>query len=212
MKIQLFGIFVLALIMIALPLHLRFAHNNLTMAGTEPYYHARMAIELSEGKIPKTDTAIVGGRPYVINAYHVVLATGYKVLGPLAFNLFPPVFAFASFIFFWLLLKKLEVSENTQAWMLLSYALSPPLASISILGTPYAFVLALLTGGSYFLLTKWWIAGMFAVSIASLTGPIYAIAAIVFLLILILTSKEDTRNLTITFFISIFIGINMTAI
>ena len=205
MKTHLFSIFVLALVMIALPLHLRFAHNNPTLAGTEPYYHARMAMQLSEGKIPTTDTAIISGRPYTLNPYHVILAIAYKITGPLAFNLLPPIFALASFIFLWRLIKKLEIPENTQPWILLAYALSPPLLATSIIGNPYSFVLALLTGGALLLLNHWWIPGMIAVIIASLSGPVYAIAAIAFMLILILTIKKKTKPLSITAFICLIL-------
>ncbi len=202
MKTHLFSIFVLALVMIALPLHLRFAHQNPTLAGAEPYYHARMAVQLSEGKMPTTDTAIASGRPYILNPYHIILAIGYKITGPLAFNLFPPIFALASFIFVWLLLRRLAIPESTQLWILLSYALSPPLLATGILGTPYSFILALITGGAWLLLNHLWILGMIFIIIASLSGPIYAITAIVFLLILILAIKKETKHLTITAFIT----------
>ncbi len=201
MKIHIFSIFVLALVMIMLPLHLRFSHHNPTLAGTEPYYHARMAIQLSEGKIPTTDTAIISGRPYTLNPYHVILAGAYKLLGPLAFNLLPPIFALLSFIFVWLLTKRLAIPEHVQPWILLAYALSPPLLATSIIGNPYSFVLALLTGGALLLLNHWWILGMIATIIAALSGPVYAIAAIAFLLILILTVKKETKNISITAFI-----------
>ncbi len=205
MKTHLFSIFILALVMIVLPLHLRFAHHNPTLAGTEPYYHARMAIELSEGKIPTTDNNIVNNRPYTLNPYHAILALGYKLLGPLAFILFPPVFALASYIFVWLLLRKLSIPEHTQPWILLAYALSPPLLATSIIGTPYAFILALLTGGAWLLINSWWLLGFMAIIIAALSGPVYTIAAIVFLLVLMLTLKKDTRHLAMTAFACLII-------
>jgi hypothetical protein len=205
MKSHFYGIFILALVMIILPLHLRFAHNNPTLAGTEPYYHARMAIQISEGKTTETDTAITGGRLYKTNPYHIFLAVSYKLLGPLAFNLIPPLLSLTSFIFVWLLLRRLEVPQTIQPWVLLAYALSPPLMATSALGTPHPFVLALLTSGSWLLLNHWWVAGLIAIIIASISGPVYAIAAIVFLLILILTLKKGTRNLTITALVSLII-------
>jgi len=146
MKKHLLSILFLAIIMIALPYHLRFAQSNTTLAGTEPYYHARMALTLQEG-IPTTDAMIVGGREYILHPYHIVLAAVYKILGPLTFNLLPAIFALASFVFLWLLLRSLKISEQTQPWILLAYALSPPLIAAGFIGTPHAFALALLVSG-----------------------------------------------------------------
>ena len=195
MKKHIFAIFVLALVMIALPLHLRFAHNNPTLAGEEPYYHARMAMELSEG-IPKSDDKIVNGREYVMQSYHFVLAFGYKLIGPLAFNLLPGIFALVSFVFFWLLLRKLKVPEDVQPWILLVYALSPPLVAIGTIGTPHAFVLALLMSGAW-LLSNWWVLGVINFAIASFSGLAYNITAVLFLLILLLIQKENKKQITI---------------
>ncbi len=203
MKKHLAGTFILAIIMIALPLHLRFAHNNPTLAGEEPYYHARMAVEILNG-IPKIDNAIVNGRPYELQPYHLILAQAYKLMGSLAFNLLPPIFALASFIFYWLLLKKLKVPAKTQPWILLAYALSPPLIATGILGTPHAFVLALLTSGAWLLLGRWWIIGTINFIIASLSGFTYNFTAITFLLILLLIQKQR-KQIAITTILSLLI-------
>jgi hypothetical protein len=202
MKQHLFAIFVLALFMIALPLHLRFAHHNPTLAGTEPYYHSRMAVELLKG-IPTTDTAIANGRPYILNPYHLVLAGVYVILGPLAFNLLPSIFALLSFVFFWLLLRKLGISENTQPWILLAYALSPPLLAVGTIGTPYAFILALLMGGTWLLLSRWWILGSILYVTACLSGFIYNVTAICLLLVLLLIYQKNTQRFIVTALLSI---------
>ncbi len=191
MKKHIIGIFILAIVMIVLPLHLRFAHSNPTIAGIEPYYHARMATALVHG-IPLTDTTIVNGRPYIIQPYHIVLALGYKLIGPLVFTLFPALFALASFIFLWLLLKTWQVPEHTQPWILLAYALSPPLIAAGAIGTPHAFVLTLLLSGAW-LLQKWWPLGVIAFVLASLSGLAYNITAILFLIVLMLIHKSNMR-------------------
>ncbi len=191
MKKHLIGILILAIVMVALPLHLRFAHSNPTIAGIEPYYHARMAMELLKG-IPRTDTMIVNGRPYTIQPYHIVLALGYKLIGPLAFTLLPAIFALASFIFFWLLLRNWRIPEHTQPWILLAYALSPPLIAAGAIGTPHSFVLMLILSGAW-LLQKWWLLGIANFVLASLSGLAYNITAILFLIVLMLIHKSNMR-------------------
>ncbi len=202
MNRHLFAIFILAVFMIALPLHLRFAHHNQTLAGTEPYYHSRMAMQLLDG-IPKMDTAIANGRPYILHPYHIALAGAYAIIGPLAFNLLPGIFAILSFVFFWLLLRKLNISKNTQPWMLLAYALSPPLIAVGTIGTPHAFILFLLMAGTWLLLGRAWLIGSIFYVIACLSGFIYNITALGFLIVLLLTAQKDTNRFVITAFLSI---------
>lgn len=202
MKQHLFAIFILAIFMIALPMHLRFAHNNPTLAGTEPYYHSRMAIQLLDG-IPQTDTAIANGRPYILHPYHIVLAGAYALIGPLAFNLMPGIFALLSFVFFWLMLRKLNISEKTQPWILLAYALSPPLLAAGTIGTPHAFVLALLMAGTWLLLGRAWMLGSALYVIACFSGLIYNITALVFLIVLLLTYQKDTQRFVLTAFLAV---------
>jgi len=206
MKKHLLGILILAVIMIALPLRLRFAHNNPTMAGSEPYYHARMAMEILSG-IPQIDKSITNGREYVLQPYHLILALAYKTLGTRAFNLMPIVFAMSSFIFYFLLLRKLKVPESNQPWILLAYALSPPLIAVGAISTPHSFVLALLISGTWLMLGRWWWLGIINFIIASLAGLVYNLAAIAFLLILMLIRKRTKPIILATIIsLTIFIG------
>jgi hypothetical protein len=202
MNKQLLAILILAVFMIALPLHLRFAHHNPTLAGTEPYYHSRMAIQLLDG-IPATDTAIANGRPYILHPYHLVLAGAYALMGPLAFNLLPGIFALLSFLFFWLLLRRLGISEKTQPWILLAYALSPPLLAAGTIGTPHAFILALLMAGTWLLLSRAWMLGSVLYVIACFSGYIYNITALVFLIVLLLTYQKYTQRFVVTLFLAL---------
>lgn len=201
MKRHAFSIFILAIIMISLPLHLRFAHSNPTIAGIEPYYHARIAIDMQDG-IPEKDNSIVNGREYTINPYHFLLAIGYKLAGPLAFNIIPAILALATFILFWQLLKKINTPEETIPWMLLTYALSPPLVATGIIGTPHSFALVLLLSATLLMLNNRWILSTILFTIASLTGLTYNIAAITLVAFIALTTKKDNNKITITTIIS----------
>ncbi len=202
MKKHFIAIFILAIIMIVLPIQLRFAHKNPTLIGTEAYYHARMSTKIIDG-IPNTDDAIQNGRPYVLEPYHLALAIGYRLLGPLAFNLLPALFALTSFIFFGLLLKTLKIPEQTQEWILLAYALSPPLIASATIGTPNAFVLTLILGGAWLLKTRAWPAGTGILFIASLSGIGYTISTIALLIILYLT-QNNTKRIILAMIPSIF--------
>jgi len=196
MNKNILGIFVLALIMIALPIHLRYSEGNTTLPGVEPHYHSRMSESLLEG-VPEADNTIVNSRPYILEPYHVIVAAAYRIMGPIALTLLPALLAFASLIFFWLLLRKLDVSENTQLWMLLVYSLSPPLVSAGFIGNAHALILTLLLSGAWLLFTNWWILGAINFVIAAYSGLTYTIAAIV-LLIILMVLRPKNKNTIIT--------------
>lgn len=139
----------LAIILVALPLHLRYSHNNPTMPGTETYYHARMAIEILNG-IPEIDEQIVNGRNYAPTPYHFVLAGTYSLIGPAAFTVIPALFALLSYLLLWNYLSK-KVNQQIQPWILLCYALSPPFITTAFLNTPLSFNITLLLAGAILL-------------------------------------------------------------
>lgn len=195
MKQHILFIIMLSLVMILLPLHLRLTNGNTTLAGIEPYYHARSAIELTKG-IPTEDTSIVNNRAYVPNPYHFVLALGYLAIGKTAFYALPLLFAFLTVILLYLILKKLRLPETVAPWTLIAYALSPPLIAIGTIGTPDSFVLTLLLAGTLFLLNTRWYLGTLCLIIVSLTGLVYNFAALVMLLFLICVTDKTKPLLT----------------
>ncbi|HLF54869.1 MAG TPA: hypothetical protein VI612_04060 [Candidatus Nanoarchaeia archaeon] len=154
--------------MVLLPHHLRFADDNYTIAGIEPYYHARMAVEGS-----------------VSQPYDAVLSFAYGLFGYWAFRLVPAFFAFLSFILFWLFLRTVKVPVKVQVWILLAYALSPILVSLSLLGNPNGFALcSILLGAILLCREKLWFVGVLFFVIAALSGALAILASLAFLLVL----------------------------
>lgn len=165
---QLYLLAALALIMVVLPHHLRFADDNYDIAGVEPYYHARMAIEGS-----------------ISQPYDAVLSSAYSLFGYWAFRIVPAFFAFLSFILFWLFLRTVKVPVKVQVWTLLAYALSPILVSLSLLGTPLGFALcSILLGAILLCREKLWFVGVFFFVLAALSGTLAILASLAFLLVL----------------------------
>ena len=160
MKRQIALLAALALILVILPHHLRFAEDNNTIAGIEPYYHANVISESAE------------------QPYHYVLGAAYQLMGARAFTVVPIVFAFLSFILLWVFLRSIDIPEKMQVWILLVYALSPMLVTLSLFGTPSGFVLCLILGGLTLLShKKFWIAGIIAFALVGLSWSVARLAA-----------------------------------
>lgn len=186
MKKHYVALFILGFIMLALPLHLRFAHNNPTLPGTEGYYHARITHSLPT---IQTDQAIINERPLIPNPYHYVLYPFYLLLGPLVFTLLPLLFALLSIYFLKKTLDTFTIKTETKLWILFAYAISPPLIATAFFNTPHAFVLALITFGTWALQTRTWPLATIALTTATFSGTPYAIATIGTLLFFFFNKK-----------------------
>jgi len=144
-------IILLALIMLALPYHLRYFGGNQTFAGDEPYYHSKIAQTVAEQGIPQINLI---STPYSVQPYHLVLAGIFKLTGNFAFAITPILFSLLSILLFYCLLKQLKLDEQTQLWTLLIFALSPAFISIGFYNTPLAFDLFLVLLGIIILNSK----------------------------------------------------------
>lgn len=140
-------VIILALIMLALPYHLRYFSGNHTLAGDESYYHSKIAQTITEqGIITEINLANIP-TPYTIQPYHLILAGMHKIFGNLAFAAVPIIFALISLFLFYLLLKKLKIDEQRQLWTLLVFVLSPAFISLGFYNTPASFELSMILLG-----------------------------------------------------------------
>ena len=190
MRTQLFGIVVLALVMVILPFHMRFVQGDDSLAGIEPYYHARAIASLSEGIM--RDDSIVGGRQFEFNPYHVFMVVPFKLFGERSLSVFPVIFALLSVGLLFRLLSVFGVSRSAWLWMVLAFVLSPPWISGAFLATPLSFALCLILSGAVLFFGRWWWVGCGLLVVASLVSVGAAIGAIAFLcLVLLLGVKYE---------------------
>jgi hypothetical protein len=169
---------------------LRLAHGNSTLAGIQPYYHARLAVE---GRFEQP--------------YDFILAGAYKLFGEWAFRIVPAFFAILSFILLWLFLRTMNVSENVQVWILLAYVLSPMLVSLSLLGTPQGFVVCAILAGTILLSreSRRWLSGLVFFVLVGLSGTLAIAAAISFLLVVFLWRGVYQKQFLIAMGVSILL-------
>lgn len=202
---QVLGIIFLAVIMAALPLHLRLAQGNHELPGIAPYYHALHAIQLTHG-YSSYDNTIVNGREYTLNPYHILLALFYMIMGTAAFFAVPLLCALASFYLFWKLLGYLKFSQDAKLGTLLVYTLSPSLIAIATLGTPHSFVIMLTLLAACLLFTRYWTTSIALIILISLTGTVYTIGALFTMFALyLLTKKQHIIYAAVAAALSIFL-------
>ena len=67
------GFVLMALLILASPTLMRLSVGKPLVRGSVPYYHMAMARAVSDGA-PLDDPSAYGGRPYVPNLYHLLLA------------------------------------------------------------------------------------------------------------------------------------------
>jgi hypothetical protein len=189
-------IIILALIMLALPYHLRYFGENQTFAGDESYYHTKVAQIVSEQGIIKEVTIAKTPTSYRITPYHLVSAGAYKIIGKLAFAAIPILFSLLSLLLFYLLLERLKIDEQTQLWTLLVFVLSPAFISFGFYNTPFAFDLSLVLFGILLLYSKNPIYSTIPFLIASVDSLPAAIASIFCVAYYVL--NDETKNFKIT--------------
>jgi|GEM_PF-6624486 len=189
----------LAIIMLALPWHLRLAQENTFMAGDETYYHANVAKDLADFGF--SGLHFSNFLDYSIQPYQIVLAISYKLIGSISFKIIPLIFALLSFILFIVLIQKFSFPKNTKLWMLSIFALSPAFISLGFYNLPFAFELSLILLSLIILQTKYpFFAAPFLI-IAGINSIPAAIASIFSLAFFAILEKQKRKTSIILSFI-----------
>lgn len=136
--------FTLTLIILLVPLALRLIYFDGLLMGSEPYYHAKFASEMSQKGIPSKDSSVFDQRPYKANPYHVLLALTSRFISiELASMLLPVIFGSISLLLFHLLLKKIGFSFRVRFLSLLILIISPAFIATFTSSSPHCFAIFL---------------------------------------------------------------------
>lgn len=139
-----------AIIVLILPNALRSLHDNQTLPGEEPYYHARIASQILKGSTLFQD-AFVQGRQYFLNPYHFVLAAFSLPFGIItASKIVPVLMGIASFCLFYILLRKFKLRKTVIFSVLFVFILSPVFTYYFTVSTPLCLAILLNLLGLYF--------------------------------------------------------------
>lgn len=147
--------FLLALAILLIPLAVRVIRFDGLLMGSEPYYHARIASEISHKGVQSSDAFVFDQRPYKANPYHVLLAfaSGFMSI-ELASMMFPIVFGLLSLLLFHRLLKNLKLDLSMRLLTLLILVSSPAFIASFTLSSPTCFAIFLSLLALYFFLQK----------------------------------------------------------
>lgn len=186
----------LAIIMLALPWHLRLIQHNTFIAGDETYHSVNIAKQIAANGF-----SFGGILDHSIQPYQIILAESYKIFGQSAFKIIPLIFALLSFILFIILIQKFTFQKNTKLWMLSIFALSPTFISLGFYNLPYAFELSLILLSLIILQTRYSLFSAPLILLASVNSVSASIASIFALAFFAIIEKQKRKTAIILSFI-----------
>ncbi len=148
-------IFLAFIIMVSIFQLFRTINSDSWMAGTEPYYHLRIARQILENGAVGEDGLSFGGRPYIFNPYDYLLAfCGKFVSIETASKILPFIFSIIAMIFFYLLMKKAELSLITRGFILICLVATPAFLYSAMFSNSEIAGIAMLLIGFYLFIGK----------------------------------------------------------
>lgn len=183
-NIFLFSIFIGTIILLLIPF-VRFFYFSSLLVGEESYYHARMAKYFIEKGIPENDDFVLGGRPYILEPYHLILSRlGYFLGIELSSQLIPLISGIISLVLFYLLLVLLKINNERIFYIMVMLILSPPFLGVFSNSNPGVLAILFTIVGVYFFIkedTFYFIISIFFLIISaffSFIAPVIALAVL----------------------------------
>ncbi len=150
----LFTVLIGTSVLILIPF-IRFFYFNSLLVGEESYYHARITRQIIERGIPEKDELILGGRPYIINPYHILLSRiGYFLGVEFSSQLIPFLSGVISLIILYFILVAIKIDDARNFYILLILILSPPFLGVFNYSNPGALAILFTMTGIYFFIKE----------------------------------------------------------
>jgi hypothetical protein len=129
--------------------------NNLPLFGEQSHYNARIAGQISMKGPILQDSLSFGGRAYIFNPYHYLLAMFFIFIPAEAASLAIPILlGLVSAFFFNLLLERFKLPMKKRALIMLSLVATPAFIYAFSNSDSYSLVLALTILSFYFFLSE----------------------------------------------------------
>lgn len=174
-------ILLFALLFLVLPFALRALQGNVYLVGENSYYHARIARQISGQGVPGADNFIVGGRDYVINPYHIILALFAFAFGAAAASkILPFILGLIGVYLLYILLDKFRVGSWKKVVIAGIFVLSPVFIYVFCVSGPACLALVLSLAGVFFLTKKTRIFSLLSFvcfGVVSLFGVLHAVVS-----------------------------------
>ncbi len=142
----------LAISLLSVPYLIRIYNGESLIFGEEPYYHARIAMQMMKGEFSAADTLVYNERPYYFGPYHVVLAFLAGIFGiEIASALLPVALGIVSFVAFYLVLGRFGLVDSRRIMISLLLIASPAFIGTFTVSNPNALAIPLYIIGLYIL-------------------------------------------------------------
>lgn len=196
-----FYIFLIALIILILPLLIRLLNYNNTLMGSQAYYHERMAESLNQDPNFSQDYLSYGGSQYIPNQYHYFLSFFSSFISVhLVIQILPILLGIFSLFLFYKILRIFKLRKTYTNLSCFIFIISP--IFIYLFSYPHhhhiPFTLSLLT--IYFILqpTKKWIFAIISIILLSLFSLTHTLILLTILIFLSLYKKLTKKKITIS--------------
>jgi len=145
----------ISLFVLITPHLVRFFRHDSIMMGSEPYYHGRIARQITESGIPSEDSLSNLSKPYIFDPYHSIVALFSLIFGiTFASKLIPFICGMLSVLIFYCILKQLGFDSLNRVVISLVFILSPVFIYIFTMSTPFGIIVLLDLLGFYFFIQK----------------------------------------------------------
>jgi len=115
-----------AIIIIFTPHMLRSTFYNNLLIGEQPYYHARKALDIKNQGPVLIDKLSYGGKPYILNAYHILLALLSDLIEVEKLSrILPFLSGITSICLLFVLMKQFKIDPSRRNLTLFFLALTP---------------------------------------------------------------------------------------
>ncbi len=214
-KLALVFLAVIAISVLSAPYLIRIYNGETLIFGEEPYYHARIALQMLKGELSAADTLVYNERPYFFGPYHVVLALSSRIIGIEASSaILPTMLGLVSFVAFYLVLGRFGINGFRRLLISLLLITSPAFIGTFSASNPNALAIPLYIIGLYVLsyhdrkkdsfLSAANIVG-FIILLPTLLFGIFNVLLLIVLLTGFYTSDDRKRSFFLLFFSSSFL-------
>lgn len=210
-KHALIFILCLAFILLAAPLLVRLFFYDNTMAGTESYYHLRMASLMQKQGTLTLDPLLSGTRFYTPNPYHYVLVfLGNIIPIEILSIILPVVFGLITVLLLFFIIKKFVRKLHTRFLIVFFIVLSPVFIYVFSHQQSLTLLVFLIVLGFFFFSKKgkWPILGLVFLAFIPFFGLLHTLLVLVLLAAYISTHKQKLPY----FFVYIMLIVIMSSI
>lgn len=200
-----FFFIILVILVLGITLILTFINHNSIIIGEQPYYHLRIAKEISEKKNIQYDTLSYGGREYIFDPYDYFLAFLYKSFGMNVFMVLQFILGIISLIIFYFIIKKIRLNLLSRALIMLTLILSPIFVYTFTVLNKHSLVIFLTLFGFLLFLQKKKIFNIISIIIFSIIPLLNTLASLITILLVLCYALYNKRKIKQFYLILIFV-------